>query len=768
MGPWLFLLLQPALAQFYQAGAWGGSKDPRSAASQREAKERAYPQRLVGIDDARLPLYSSVAGGSWLLCGTNNSTKVPPNRVNDNYCDCTLDGLDEPSTSACSGVGYKQQGVAVSAYPGVAAAAAAAAAPNASPVLFWCANAGVNSVFIPTSRVSDGVCDCCDGADEYFNNNAGPSSSSPSFSGEVCDPNGCEVHRAQALANLASVRRGLEKRAALELALVGELEGQRARVSQLRRDCASMEAFSLRLKYHEQKELASERKVRRLEVFDKWSDGTARRVCVGDPAPLRDDTVEGYRGLLLSPEEQALEEGMSGEQKASRRHEAARKRLHELKRGLECVAAKRPPRVMERLFGWDDRHDSSSPRSSPRSSPSTDPRVASASEAVSRKRVEAVRLVEGPAAGLSVGTWLEREKGRLGKKLSQRYATRQQYRDETTLLSWILNHRDGPHRAATLGLLAAGAVLSPLTLTLSPLLHRVANAVLGENVDTTTNTTAQQDQQQGSYSDADDGAAAAADDDDDYDGTPFSSFSFFSPSSWSLDDFLFGADFWRRRKWSRNLVYWFLGWFRSSEWARAVVLEAPYTLKAMASPETSIAFSRNLLTYTHTVALLQGGLRACELELDVLNGIVSRMQQDLDFQDSHPANGFSHLWFSFRTRCFEIVPKITHGSSFKFCPFKENFEDGRSLGKWRGWGSEGVGASSSSSAAPVMQFAGGGYKGGNCHHARTSEVRFVCSDAYALQEVLPGCHTVLTFGTPIACTPRMLNDAGVLEYEVAS
>jgi len=28
---------------------------------------------------------------------------VPENQMNDDYCDCPLDGADEPNTNACSG-----------------------------------------------------------------------------------------------------------------------------------------------------------------------------------------------------------------------------------------------------------------------------------------------------------------------------------------------------------------------------------------------------------------------------------------------------------------------------------------------------------------------------------------------------------------------------------------------------------------------------------------------------------------------------------------
>ena len=56
--------------------------------------------------------------------------------VNDDFCDCPDDGSDEPSTSACDS-GH-----------------------------FYCENAGYRSKTISSSRVGDGVCDCCDGSDE--------------------------------------------------------------------------------------------------------------------------------------------------------------------------------------------------------------------------------------------------------------------------------------------------------------------------------------------------------------------------------------------------------------------------------------------------------------------------------------------------------------------------------------------------------------------------------------------------------------------------
>lgn len=62
---------------------------------------------------------------------------LAPDMVNDDYCDCLDDGSDEPLTGACAGV----------------------ANVDAPP------SACADSVF-PASWYGDGICDCCDGADE--------------------------------------------------------------------------------------------------------------------------------------------------------------------------------------------------------------------------------------------------------------------------------------------------------------------------------------------------------------------------------------------------------------------------------------------------------------------------------------------------------------------------------------------------------------------------------------------------------------------------
>ncbi|CAI5501733.1 unnamed protein product [Closterium sp. Naga37s-1] len=82
------------------------------------------------------------------------------------------DGTDEPGTSAC---------------------------PNAS---FFCRSRGHNPLLLFSSRVNDGICDCCDGSDEY--------------DGRVVCPNTCAqagaARRQQLAADVAKHREGVRQR----------------------------------------------------------------------------------------------------------------------------------------------------------------------------------------------------------------------------------------------------------------------------------------------------------------------------------------------------------------------------------------------------------------------------------------------------------------------------------------------------------------------------------------------------------------------------
>lgn len=65
---------------------------------------------------------------------------LTPEMINDNRCDCPDDGFDEPGTAAC------EKG------------------------RFYCKNVEKLGTYIPSFKVNDGVCDCCDGSDEYLDN----------------------------------------------------------------------------------------------------------------------------------------------------------------------------------------------------------------------------------------------------------------------------------------------------------------------------------------------------------------------------------------------------------------------------------------------------------------------------------------------------------------------------------------------------------------------------------------------------------------------
>lgn len=84
--------------------------------------------------------------------GWNNQIQeIPQDWINDGYCDCPFDAVDEPNTDACSGS---------TGWPGIPKATPT----SASPATFACPQQPLAK--LPLSRLHDGICDCCDGADE--------------------------------------------------------------------------------------------------------------------------------------------------------------------------------------------------------------------------------------------------------------------------------------------------------------------------------------------------------------------------------------------------------------------------------------------------------------------------------------------------------------------------------------------------------------------------------------------------------------------------
>lgn len=105
-----------------------------------------------------------------IACGGEGKS-VPDSHVNDDYCDCELEGTDEPRTGACAN----------------------------QP--FVCANKPASALTIPASRVNDGVCDCCDGTDED--------------SAHISCPNTCMETAAKARAALEAELKSIEEGSAI-------------------------------------------------------------------------------------------------------------------------------------------------------------------------------------------------------------------------------------------------------------------------------------------------------------------------------------------------------------------------------------------------------------------------------------------------------------------------------------------------------------------------------------------------------------------------
>jgi hypothetical protein len=86
--------------------------------------------------------------------GSETMVRLLPSQINDGYCDCPTTGQDEPKTQACSGQ---------DAWPGQPYEPDSTKS-HRDPLVFVCPNQ--SNLSIPPSRVDDGICDCCDGADE--------------------------------------------------------------------------------------------------------------------------------------------------------------------------------------------------------------------------------------------------------------------------------------------------------------------------------------------------------------------------------------------------------------------------------------------------------------------------------------------------------------------------------------------------------------------------------------------------------------------------
>ena len=98
---------------------------------------------------------------------------------------------------------------------------------------FFCANAGHRGQYLFASHVNDGVCDCCDGSDEYA-------------SGAAACPNTCvelgAAARAQFAGAVTDIEAGIGAREALAAAAAQELAEKAAKIETLKLHRAAQQA----------------------------------------------------------------------------------------------------------------------------------------------------------------------------------------------------------------------------------------------------------------------------------------------------------------------------------------------------------------------------------------------------------------------------------------------------------------------------------------------------------------------------------------------
>ena len=142
------------------------------------------------------------------------SKRIKKEWVNDDYCDCP-DGSDEPHTSACSHL--------LNIHPDSIALRDAT---------FTCLNLGHQPLTIPSSRVGDGICDCCDGSDERHEYDEAPNTA---HCHNRCIALGLEIRKKKANTQLL-LRQGLRARAQVIRSLNHNTVTQLLELDQLKYD----------------------------------------------------------------------------------------------------------------------------------------------------------------------------------------------------------------------------------------------------------------------------------------------------------------------------------------------------------------------------------------------------------------------------------------------------------------------------------------------------------------------------------------------------
>lgn len=111
---------------------------PKDAQASSKAEERRDKMHSPNLKKTHTQAKVEQAKEAGFTCRASGRV-ISQDKVNDDYCDCPEDGSDEPRTNACTNSKFRCQKVIK----------------------------GFFSV-IPSAWVNDGVCDCCDGSDEWL------------------------------------------------------------------------------------------------------------------------------------------------------------------------------------------------------------------------------------------------------------------------------------------------------------------------------------------------------------------------------------------------------------------------------------------------------------------------------------------------------------------------------------------------------------------------------------------------------------------------
>ncbi|XP_066992798.2 uncharacterized protein [Anabrus simplex] len=131
------LLSDAVMYEFVKNGRSNTNKTSfkREGLSKAEGKNEDIFVNIRGIKLSDGYKYKPNFRGKFVCFDTKE--EIDYDRINDDYCDCISDGSDEPGTNACH---------------------------NGK---FHCETQQSRITVLPSNRVNDGICDCCDGSDEW-------------------------------------------------------------------------------------------------------------------------------------------------------------------------------------------------------------------------------------------------------------------------------------------------------------------------------------------------------------------------------------------------------------------------------------------------------------------------------------------------------------------------------------------------------------------------------------------------------------------------